>query len=144
MQRIAAEDAKLREHKVGLDAHEEELVAREEVLAAKLHDKDDEVQTLLADWTQELEWKHKEAIEAQATDHADKIKEAIYAAEAAEAAKNELDGKVKKLEADIIANNEEILKFKVDIQKTTHTLVELQVSLSAKNQELTKEYDRHC
>lgn len=50
-----AANAKLNERKIGLNTHEEELAAREDVLAAKLRDKDDEVRALLAERTQEIE-----------------------------------------------------------------------------------------
>ena len=44
-----------------LDSQEEDLVAREAMLAATLHGKDEEVEKLAAVWTCELEHKHKEA-----------------------------------------------------------------------------------
>lgn len=46
-QSIPAEDAKQKERKIGLDAHEE-LAAREMALAAKLLDRDVEAQAILA------------------------------------------------------------------------------------------------
>lgn len=61
----ATTDAELIRRKVDLDTHEEELAAREEVLAAKLRGKDDKIQAIVAQRPQELKRKHKDAIEAQ-------------------------------------------------------------------------------
>lgn len=108
------------------DAHDEELAAHEDALATKLCEKDEEIQALLAQQSQELEQKHKEAIESQAVNHASKIQEAGNAVEGAEGAKTKLEGKVKKLEEEIAFNNKEVLAVKADREKTTHTLVELQ------------------
>ena len=58
-----------------LDAHEEDLAAREEALAAKLHGKDEEIEKLVVQRTQELEQRHKEALNAQAQVQAGKVKE---------------------------------------------------------------------
>ena len=91
--------------------------------------------------TQELERKHKEAIEAQAAEHASKINEAVDAAETAEATKIELEGEVHALKANITANGREILALKEDAEKATHTSAELQTAVSAKSQELTKAND---
>jgi hypothetical protein len=55
VQRAAAEEARLTECRIGLDAHEEDLAAREEALAAKLRRKDEEIKKLVAQRTQELE-----------------------------------------------------------------------------------------
>ena len=73
-----------------LDAHEEDLAARKEALAAKVHGKDEEIKKLVAQRTKELEQEHKKTLDALALDHAGKLKEAVDAAEAVEAAKNEL------------------------------------------------------
>lgn len=69
------------------------------------------------------------------------MKEAINAAEAAEVFKNELEGKVKSLKADLAVINKEVWVLKVDREKTACTLAELQTSVSTKNQELTKAND---
>ena len=88
-QKVAAMEVGLNERKVGLDAYEEELAARGAELAATLRGKDDEIQALVSQQTQELERKHNEAIEAQAIEHAKRIKEPIDAAEVAKVAKTE-------------------------------------------------------
>lgn len=111
---MAAEDAELKKRKIGLDAPEEDLAAREEVLAAKPRGKDEEVEKLVMQRTLELEQKHKEVLEAQATEHAGKFKEAVNAAKAAKAVKNELAIKVKELKADLDASSKEISAFKAD------------------------------
>nr|XP_020158777.1 translation initiation factor IF-2-like [Aegilops tauschii subsp. strangulata] len=54
---------------------EEDLAAHEEALAASLCGKDEEVEKLAAQRTQELEQRHKEALNAQALVHASKVKE---------------------------------------------------------------------
>nr|XP_020170553.1 uncharacterized protein LOC109756107 [Aegilops tauschii subsp. strangulata] len=131
-QQAAAEDARLRERCVGLDAHEEDLAAREEALAAKLRGKDQEIENLVMQRTQELEQEHKKTLEALVLDHTGKLKETINAAEAAEAAKNELAGKVKKLEADLEDHGKEILMLKGDREKTLYDLAEMQTTISEK------------
>lgn len=52
-----------------------DLANREEALAATLHVKDEEVEGLIAQRTQELKQRHKEALNAQALVHDDKVKE---------------------------------------------------------------------
>ena len=47
-QQAATEDARLRERRIGLDAHEEDLAAREEALAAKLRGKDEVIEKPVA------------------------------------------------------------------------------------------------
>jgi hypothetical protein len=136
-QQAAAEEARLTQRRVGLDAYAEDLAAREAALAAKLRSKDEELEKLVAQRTQELEQKHKEALEAHITDHASKLKEAVDAAEAAEAAKNELAGKVKELEADLEKHGKEISTLKADRDKTLHTLAEMQTTISGKIKELS-------
>jgi chromosome segregation ATPase len=131
-QRIAVEEALLTERRIALDAHEEDLAAREQALAAKLRSKDEEIEKLAARRTQELEQKHKEALEALTADHAGKLKEAVNAVEAAEAAKIELGDKVKRLEVDLEELGKELSTLKGDREKTLHTLAEMQVAMSDK------------
>ena len=95
--RTTKEDGELRERCISLDAQEEDLAAPEEALAAMLHGKDEEIGKIVAQRTHELEQKHKDALAALVLDHAGKLKEAVDAAEAAEAAKNELASKVEEL-----------------------------------------------
>ena len=57
-----------------LNSQEEDLAAREKKLAATRHDKDEEVEKLVVQQTQELEQRHREALDAQALVHADKVK----------------------------------------------------------------------
>nr|XP_040249461.1 atherin-like [Aegilops tauschii subsp. strangulata] len=56
-----------------MNSQEEDLAAREERLAAMLHGKDEEVEKLVVQRTKELEQWHKEALDAQALPHADKM-----------------------------------------------------------------------
>jgi hypothetical protein len=56
--------------------------------------------------TQELEEGHKKAIETQAQVHADKLLEAVKAAEGTGAAKAELKSNVAKLKEDLAGNRE--------------------------------------
>nr|XP_020195192.1 MAP7 domain-containing protein 1-like [Aegilops tauschii subsp. strangulata] len=56
-------------------ADEEDLAAREEALTTTLRGKDEEVEKLVAQRTQRLEQKHKDALHALALDHAGKVKE---------------------------------------------------------------------
>src|SRR3990170_8181624 len=114
---------------------------REKALAAKLRGKDEEIEKLVTRRTQELEQKHKEALEALTVDHAGKLKETINAATAAEATKNELSDKVKKLEADLEERNKELLTLKGDREKTLHSLAEMQVAVSDKTEQLSSAND---
>nr|XP_020157212.1 tropomyosin-like [Aegilops tauschii subsp. strangulata] len=140
-EQAAKHDAQLREHRVLLDAHEEDLAAREEALAAKLRGKDEEVEKLVAQQTQELEQEHKKTLDALVLDHVGKLKEAINGAEAAEAAKNELAGKVEKLEVDLEKHSKEVSTLKSDRDKTAYTLAELQVTISDKTKQLSAAND---
>lgn len=88
-------NGELVQHKIHLDAHEEELAAREEKLAATLRAKDEEIQALLAKHTEELERKQGEALQAQALEHAEKLKEATDAADATGVAKANLESRVR-------------------------------------------------
>ena len=73
---LAAEaEAARTQHQAALNSQEEDLAAREEKLTAMLHGKDEEVEKLVVQWTQELEQRHKEALNAQALVHAGKVKE---------------------------------------------------------------------
>nr|XP_020161762.1 tropomyosin-like [Aegilops tauschii subsp. strangulata] len=140
-QQATKQDAQLRERRVLLDAHEEDLAAHEEALAAKLRGKDEEVEKLVAQQTQGLEQEHKEAFDALVLDHVGKLKEAVNAAEAAEATKNDLAGKVGKLEADLEKLGKEISTLKSDREKTMYTLAELQTTISNKTQQLSSAND---
>ena len=60
----------MRERRISLDAQEEDLAAREDALAAKLRGKDEEIEKLVVQRTQELEQKHKDALDALALDQA--------------------------------------------------------------------------
>lgn len=65
-EKAAALDGKLAERETQLVIKEKDLAVREEAPAAKLHGKDEEIQTLLMQRTSELEENHKKAIETQA------------------------------------------------------------------------------
>nr|XP_020173132.1 myosin-14-like [Aegilops tauschii subsp. strangulata] len=140
-QQAAKEDAQLRERRVLLNTHEEDLAAHEEALAAKLRGKDEEVEKLVAEQTQGLEQEHKKALDGLVLDHAGKMKEAVDAAEAVEAAKSELAGKVDKLEEDLENHDKEISKLKSDREKTMYTLAEFQTTISDKTQQLSSAND---
>ena len=105
--RVAAIDGTLTERKIAVDSHEEDLAAREEALAMALRAKDDEIKTLLSKHSEELEQKHREALQAQVLDHAEKLKEALDAINAADVAKADLNSKIKKLEEDLATKNQE-------------------------------------
>ena len=57
------------------------------------------------------------------------MKEAVDAAEAAEAAKNELADKVKKLEANLEDHDKEISTLKDNREKTLYDLAEMQTAV---------------
>ena len=62
----AAAEAVRNQHQAALDSQEEDLTAREAKLAATLRGKDEELESLDARRTRELEQRHKEALDAQA------------------------------------------------------------------------------
>lgn len=111
-EKAAATNRELIQRKVSLDSHEDDLVVREENLAATLHAKDEEIQALLTKRTEEFEQKHREALQSQATEHAGKLKEALDAAEAADSAKVILESQVKKLEDALAAKDKEVAALK--------------------------------
>ena len=57
------------------ELQEEDLAKREADFDTKLHTKDKDVEKLAAQWTQELDQRHKETLDAQALVHAGKVKE---------------------------------------------------------------------
>ena len=81
---------------------------------------------------------HKGILDALALDHAGKLKEAVDGAKAAEAAKNELAGKVEKLELEMEELKKEISKLMKDRDMTIHTLADLQVTISDKTKLLSE------
>ena len=70
-------------------------------------------------------------------DHAGKLKEAVDAAKAAEAAKNELAGKVEKLEVELVKHSKYISMLKSNRDKTAYTLADLQVTIFEKTKEIS-------
>nr|XP_020201662.1 myosin-3-like [Aegilops tauschii subsp. strangulata] len=123
---------------------EEQLSHRWNELLLKQSDienKDEEIEKLVVQRTQELEQKHKDALAALVLYHVGKLKEAIDAAEAAEAAKNELAGKVDELGADLEKHSKEVVMLKSDRDKTVHTLASLQDTISNKTKLLFEAND---
>ena len=74
-EQAARAEAARHQHQDELNSQEEDLATREAALAATLRGKDEEVEKLVSQWTQELEQRHKEALNAQALVHAGKVKE---------------------------------------------------------------------
>nr|XP_020197718.1 uncharacterized protein LOC109783531 [Aegilops tauschii subsp. strangulata] len=118
----AKDDAQLREHRVLLDAQEEDLAAHEEALDTKLCGKDEEIEKLVMQRTQELEQKHKDTFDALA-------------------AKNELVGKVEKLEVELEKHSNKVSRLKSDREKTAYTLAELRVAISKKTKQISAAND---
>ena len=71
----AAAEAARTQHQAALNSQEEDLAKREANINAKLRAKDEEVEKLVVQRTQELEQRHREVLDAQALVHADKVKE---------------------------------------------------------------------
>ena len=132
----AAVDAHLTERRIGLDAQEEDLIAREATLDARLRGKDEELEGLVARRVQELEQSHTAALAALTENHAGKLKEALDAAGAAEAARNSLEEKAKQLEATLEEHGKRITALEAEREKTLHSLSEMQVAMSEKIQQL--------
>ena len=74
-EQAAKDEAARHQHQAELNSQEEDLAAREEKLSATLHGKDEEVEKLVVQSTQELEQRHMAALDAQALVHAGKVKE---------------------------------------------------------------------
>ena len=107
-------------------------------MSAKLRAKDEEVEKLVAQQTQELKQEHQDALYALPPDDAGKLKEAVDGAEAAEAAKVELSGKVERREADLAKLSKELSTLKDDREKTLYDLAEMQTTISDKTKLLSK------
>ena len=107
-------------------------------LAATLRAKDEEIEKLVAQRTQDLMQKHQEALDALFLDHAGKLKEAADRVEAAEATRVELVGKAENLEMDLEKLDKEISTLKGDIEKTLYDLAEMQTTISDKTKLLSK------
>nr|XP_040256440.1 uncharacterized protein LOC109744165 [Aegilops tauschii subsp. strangulata] len=71
----AKDEATRQQQKALLDSQEEDLAACEQALAATLRGKDEDIEKIVAQRTQELEQTHKDALNALALDHAGKVKE---------------------------------------------------------------------
>ena len=140
-QQATAVEALLTERRIGLDAHEEDLVAHEEALAAKLRSKDKELEGLVARWVQELEQQHIEALRAITEDHAGKLKEAIDTVGAAEAAKSLLEEKAKQLEATLEDHGKKVSALEAERDKALHSLMEAQVAAFEKARQLSSAKD---
>nr|XP_020166211.1 arginine and glutamate-rich protein 1-like [Aegilops tauschii subsp. strangulata] len=72
-EQAAKDEAARRQQQALLDSQEEDLTAREQALAAMLRGKDEETGKIVTQRTQELEQKHKDALDAMALDHASKV-----------------------------------------------------------------------
>jgi hypothetical protein len=131
-QRTAAEEARLTQLKVSLDAHEDDLAAREQALADKLRHKDEEVGNLVAQQTLDLVQKY----EGQLTALSVELKKATDTAGTAESAQKDLEERVAKLEAELEEKGKEISTLKSDRDKVAHDLAEMQVTISSKTEEL--------
>nr|XP_020149133.1 cingulin-like protein 1 [Aegilops tauschii subsp. strangulata] len=107
----AKDDAARQQQKALLDSHEEDLVAREHALASTLRGKDEEIEKIVTQRTQELEQRHKEALDDQAPDHA---------------------GKVEKLELEREELKKKILGLTEERDTVNRTLADAQVSISDK------------
>ena len=88
--KAAKDESDQMQRHISLDVQEEDLVSHEAVLAATLRTKDEEIERLIAERSQDLAQKHQEALNALVLDHAGKLKEAVDRAEVAEATKIEL------------------------------------------------------
>ena len=87
-----------------------------------LRAKDEEIERLIVQRTQDLSHKHEEALDALALDHAGKLKDAVDRAEAAEATRAELASKVEKLEVNLAELTKEISTLKDDREKALYDL----------------------
>nr|XP_040245375.1 AF4/FMR2 family member 1-like [Aegilops tauschii subsp. strangulata] len=74
-EQAAKDEAAWQQQQALLNSQDEDLAAREQALAATLRGKDEEIREIVAQWTQELEQRHKEALDAQALVHIGKVKE---------------------------------------------------------------------
>jgi chromosome segregation ATPase len=133
---VATLNGKLTERAAQLDARDKDLAAREGALAATLRAKDEEIETLLKQWTRELEDGHKKSIETQALENAAKLKEASDRAATAASTKTELESQVTKLKEDLAGSGKEIEALKGEALKAARTLGDLQTQLSSKSQDL--------
>nr|XP_020182544.1 tropomyosin-like [Aegilops tauschii subsp. strangulata] len=119
-EQAAKDEPTRRQHQALLDTQEEDLVVREQALAAMLHNKDEGIGKIVAQRTQELEQKHKDALDALALDHA---------------------GKVEKLELERDGLKKEILELTEERDTANRTLADSQVAISDKAKLLSEAKD---
>ena len=100
--------------------------------------KNEEIEKLVVQRTQELKLEHKDSLDALALDHAGKLKEVFNGVEATEATKNKLAGKVEKLELELEEHWKEVSMLKSNRDKTVDTLAELQAAISGKTKLLSE------
>ena len=72
--KAAKDESDQAQHRISLDVQEEDLVAHEAALSTTLCAKDEEIERLVTQQTQDLMQKHQEALDALALDHASKLK----------------------------------------------------------------------
>nr|XP_045087429.1 translation initiation factor IF-2-like [Aegilops tauschii subsp. strangulata] len=119
-EQVAKDEADRRQQQALLDTQEEDLAAREEALASTLHGKDEEVEKLVAQRTQDLEQKHKDALDALALDHT---------------------GKVEKLELEREELKKEISRLTEERDTANRALADSQVTISDKAKLLSEAND---
>nr|XP_020184668.1 lamin-C-like [Aegilops tauschii subsp. strangulata] len=100
-----------------LDSQEEDVVAREQELTAMLHGKDEEIEKIVVQRTQELEQKHKDALNALAL------------------------GKVKEMELERDGLNKEVLELMEGRDTANHALADARAAVSDKAKLLSEAND---
>nr|XP_020185496.1 ATP synthase subunit b-like [Aegilops tauschii subsp. strangulata] len=90
-EKARAHDGKMTEREGQLNAKAKDLAAQEQAMVATLRSKDEGIEELVRQQTQKLEDDHQKALEAQASEHAVELKEAVDEAAVATIAKAETE-----------------------------------------------------
>nr|XP_020189331.1 interactor of constitutive active ROPs 1-like [Aegilops tauschii subsp. strangulata] len=128
--RLADEAEAVRSHhEAALKTQEEDLAEREERLATTLRGKDEEVDKLVLQRTQELERRHQEALNALAQAHAGKVKELEEQALKLAQEKHMLNGALTVAQGEIISKSGELSEANASIRDLKLKLGELEETL---------------
>ena len=118
------------QHEATLRTQEEDLAKREEKLAAMLRGKDEEVDKLVLQRTQELERRHQEALNALAQAHAGKVKELEEQALKLAQEKDTLNSALTAAQGDIMRKSRELSEANASIKDLKKKLGDLEEVLS--------------
>ena len=120
-----ARKVRLADRKASLEVREREISLREEKLEATLRTKDDELEALVCQCTEDLEDKHEAALNVVVADSSAQLKKLTDELAAVSAVKTELDRQVSKLAEDLARSTKELQALKEEAWKAEILLADV-------------------